>query len=232
MHYPDSDITWRITNQEFSVLATGFLIEAKPTRRGGGHVAHMLSVAGPESAVRSVTAHAISRMSREPAILRAVDPDGRLVERFDIYRQSAERYGAPKPPDWARPTPRRLMGSIYEGAAYSRALDARYVQTDGPSHTFVATADDPDDLPQAYYRLASIKLPAPMLPEWIRPIYDEGLRQGTIKELHSYGVAGVLNEWEPANLREAVRVMGICGRLSLPTLRSDIPAETLAEAAD
>lgn len=232
MHYPDSDVTWRITNREFTVMATAFLIEAEPTVRTNGHIAHMIAVAGPENAVRSITAHAIGKMSSQPAILRAVDTEGRLVERFDILKPLADRYGNVKVSEWTRPTPRALMGAIYEATAYSKALDARYVPMDNPGYQFVATADDPRDLPEAYYRFARKRLPSPMLPEWAEPVYREGIRQGRIKELNSYGIAGALNAWTPDDLSETIRVMGLCGRLKRPARAGEQRDEHVLEAAD
>ena len=231
-HPDDERITWRISNGEFSAVATAFLLEPPSS---GKSPAHMITAVGPETSVRSITAYAVGRMSSTPAVLRATDPEGRLIERFDISKASQIKEDNNYIHiEWARPTPLPLALGVWEATAYSRLMEIKYVPTDNPGYRFIATADDPHDLPMAYYRWARTRLPAPILPEWAEAVYQQGIAQGQIVELESYGIAGALNLWKPEDLRETIRVMGIIGAIKRPDQSDVVRADDalMTQAAD
>ncbi len=229
IHYPDtSQLKWRLTSDNFSAQVTAFLIEATPNPKDHAHTAHMLTMAGPENAVRSLTAFCVGSMSHNSGALSSFDERGARVETFMIKRPIHRSENDPPVAEWSRPTPIQIRPGLYEGAAYSRLMDIKYVPTDDPGHTFIVTAEHQDELPGMFYKWAKLRLPAPMLPQWAEPIYRQGIMQGQIKELHSHGMVGVLSVWKPDDLRETVRVMGLLGKLPRPLAHeqsSDGPSE-------
>ena len=204
-----------MSNGDFTGMLTAFLIEPDQTTHDDAHIAHMITLAGPENVVRALTAFSVGKMSSEAGLISAYDGRGRSLESFRIKRMSYERGNVPAA-EWSRPTPAEIMPGICEGAAFSRLMDSRYIPTDNPGHSFIITADSPDDLPAAFHNWATLRLPAPMLGEWAGLIYRQGVAQGQITELHSYGMAGALCAWKPEDLQETIRVMGLTGRLKRP----------------
>ena len=245
---PDETGTaWYIASEEFSAQATAFAIRpplpGEYDHKTGTHTLYLVSCAGPREAVRAVTASVVGKMASNAGRLYAVDETHRRVASYDVKRPSLHPYrgkDGPEPPKWARPTPVHIADYLYEGAAYSRLAEAKYLAANDPGHTFLVTSDEDDELPAAFHRWARARLPAPMMPEWAEAIYEAGVSAGAITPLISYGLSAALCEWSPELLRETIRILGLTGRISAPKAadaRHDLeeaeePAPAMPAAAD
>ncbi|MCY4653275.1 MAG: hypothetical protein OXC95_08940 [Dehalococcoidia bacterium] len=216
IRYPDSEHTrWRLSNDDFTAQATAFLIDDTPDTNDCRN-AYMITAAGFENAVRSLTAHAVGRMSQSsPIYLTGVDENGRTIAQYKLKKPIAPYYNSTTI-EWTRPTPVPIGPSIHEMAAYSRLMEVKYVPPKSEAHKFIATADSDEEITTEFFRWAKLRLPAPMLEEWAPVIYEQGIRQGHITKLLSYGMSGALSEWPPAELRETIRVLGLTGKIKAP----------------
>ena len=182
-------------------------------------------------------------MASSAGRLYAVDETHRRVESYQVKRPSLHPHrgrNGPEPPKWARPTPIHIADYLYEGAAFSRLAETKYLAANDPGHTFLVTADEDDELPAIFHRWARTRLPAPMMPEWAEAIYEAGVSTGAITPLISYGLSAAMCEWSPELLRETIRILGLTGRIRAPEApdsghdlkESDAPAPAMLAAAD